>query len=206
MYEHNITYVDRKIINHFKKVDPVLFKAFANFGILVVEPIDSKGYFKRLCREIINQQLSDKVGDIIYLRFEALFSGDDVNPKKVFKFTEEDLRSTGMSYSKVRFIRGLAKEILDGNLILDNLEAQDNDYITSNLTKVKGIGKWTAEMFLIFCLGREDIFSFGDLGLKKAIINLYNLKNPKREDLEIIVNKWSPYKSYACRILWKTLD
>lgn len=198
--------MDKKVVDHFKKVDSVLFKAYSDYGMQeITELIKPKDYFRKLCQEIIKQQLSNKVGEVLCSRFTALFLRGIPTPAEVDKLTEDDLRKIGMSYGKARYIKGLAKDILDEKLVLADLETARDTYIVENLTRVKGIGIWTAEMFLIFAIGRENIFSLGDSGLKKAVVNLYNLQNPSKEEILVIANKWSPYKSFACRILWKSL-
>jgi DNA-3-methyladenine glycosylase II len=111
-----------------------------------------------------------------------------------------------MSHAKVNSLKDLSQKIENGEIILEEIEQKDNETIISELTRVKGIGPWTAEMFLIFALNREDVFSFGDLGLKNAIKKIYNLQDIPNLEIEKIISKWSPYKSYACRILWRSLD
>ncbi len=112
-----------------------------------------------------------------------------------------------MSWSKVRFVRDLADKVSAKFIQLPQLAQLSNEEVITELTKVKGIGPWTAEMFLMFTLGREDVFSFGDLGLAKAIQKLYNLKQkPTRKQLEKITKKWSPYRTHAALVLWKSLD
>ena len=108
---------------------------------------------------------------------------------------------------KVKYIKDLAQKTLDKTLDLSKLTNMTDGDVLTELTKVKGIGPWTAEMFLMFTLGREDVFSHGDLGLKNAIKKLYGFKkDPSKKQVEKIVNKWSPYRTFACRILWKSLE
>lgn len=164
-------------------------------------------YFSDLCEAIINQQLSDKVATVIFARYKKLFLGEKVTPKSVLKISDEKIRAIGLSYSKISFIKDLAQKIQIGELKLENLAGLDNEKVIAELVKVKGIGPWTAEMFLMFSLGREDIFSHGDLGLRRAIQKLYALKKePTEKQTERISKKWSPYRTYACMILWSSLD
>ena len=112
-----------------------------------------------------------------------------------------------MSHAKARYLKHLAEEIVHGDLPIFHLNSMTDQEIISKLTKVKGIGPWTAEMFLMFTLGRDDVFSFGDLGLKKAVIKIYGFKkDPTRKQIEKIISSWSPYKTYASRILWASLE
>lgn len=199
--------MDTKAKAHFKKVDPILFEALLkldNLELMITRV--PKEYFAALCREIIAQQLNGRVAQIIFERFKALFPRKKITSQYLLNLKSEALRATGMSNSKVAFLKDLAEKVQSRALHLQKLQSLDNEQVIEELTKVKGIGRWTAEMFLIFCLGREDVFSFGDLGLNKAIKTIYKLENASNQDLEIIVAKWSPYKSYACRILWRALD
>lgn len=199
--------MDTKIINHFKKADPVLFSALKKIEnlptILAREPED---YFISLANEIVSQQLSGKVANVIFDRFKNLFSNKKISPRRVIKVRHERLRSTGMSNAKARFIKDLADKIYNKEVILEKLSKLENEEVIKELTKIKGVGPWTADMFLMFTLGRKDVFSFGDLGLRNAIKNLYKLENPTQEKLKKITKKWIPYRTYACLILWKSLD
>ncbi|MEK9143248.1 MAG: DNA-3-methyladenine glycosylase 2 family protein [Patescibacteria group bacterium] len=160
-----------------------------------------------LCDDIIGQQLSSKVADVLIVRFHKLFPGNRITPRAVLALSEETLRGTGMSWSKTRFIRDLAQHVLTKSIQLDQLAKLSDQDVIKELTKVKGIGPWTAEMFLMFTLGREDVFSYGDLGLRNAIKKLYGFKkDPTIKQMEKIVNKWKPYRTYAARILWKSLE
>ncbi len=191
-------------IKHFKKTDPVLYEL-----AISIEPLTpmlpSSEHFTRLCRSIVGQQLSVKAAQTIFTRFQNLFD-DKITPEKVLKINKEKLRACGISYSKIGYIKDLSQKIIDKSLDLENINNLDNETIIKNLTMVKGIGPWSAEMFLMFSLGRPDVFSTGDLGLKNAIKNLYKLKEVSNKDLFAISAKWSPYRTYACMILWKSLD
>ncbi|OGK23165.1 hypothetical protein A2954_00560 [Candidatus Roizmanbacteria bacterium RIFCSPLOWO2_01_FULL_37_12] len=200
--------MDKKAIEHFKKVDAILHS--------IIEKIESlekwtkkhpNDYFVELCANIIGQQLSGKAADTIYTRFEKLFVGKKITPDKVLKIPDEKLRGVGMSWSKVKYVKDLAQKVNDKTLILDRLDKMSDIKVINELIKVKGIGPWTAEMFLMFTLGREDVFSHGDLGLRNAIKKLYKFKKePTKTQIEKIVKKWSPYKTYASRILWRSLE
>lgn len=198
----------KKILKHFRKNDPALYRYAIKVGNL--EPIkkDRTGnYFRRLCREIIGQQLSDKSSEAILGRFQKLFPKSKASPRKILLISHDQLRATGMAHAKARYIRNLAEEVTNGHLNFARLDSLTDEEVTEALTKVKGIGRWTAEMFLIFTLGREDVFSFGDLGLKKGLMKVYKLKSePERGKIEKIIQKWSPYKSFGARIVWKSLE
>lgn len=194
----------KKIADHFRRNDPVLFAVLQKVGIITLRK--STNPFEDLVKQIINQQLSDKAGETIYQRFKKLFPKGKITPKGVLKIPTQKLRKTGPSTQKIRYIKGLAGNIVKGELVLKQLEDLDDEAVIIELTKIKGIGRWTAEMFLMLSLSREDIFSHGDLGLMKGIKRLYNLEKPSREEVEKIAIKWSPYRSYASHILWRSLD
>jgi DNA-3-methyladenine glycosylase II len=200
--------MDKKIIEHFKKVDSQLHALIAKIETL--EQWHRKhhlDYFIELCGNIIGQQLSGKAADTIFARFEKLFDGKKISPENVLNIPDQKLRDVGMSWSKVKYVKDLAQKISDNELKLEELDNLKDEEVIKSLTKVKGIGPWTAEMFLMFTLGREDVFSHGDLGLKNAMKKLYKLKKePARKQIEKIVEKWKPYRSYASRILWKSLE
>lgn len=199
--------MEKIILAHFRSADPTLFSLIEKLTLQKLSKRPPAKYFHSLCHEIIGQQLSGKVADVLCDRFDKLFGKNKVTPENVLKFSEEKLRAIGMSWAKARFIRDLAQKVSAKFVKLDQLDQISNDEVIRELTKVKGIGPWTAEMFLMFTLGREDVFSFGDLGLKKAIMKLYTLKRePSRKQLEKISSKWSPYRTHAALVLWKSLD
>jgi len=200
--------MNKKVIKHFKKNDKVLFSAIEKVGpVKVLEKSEPQTYFIKLCREIIGQQLNGKVAKIIFSRFENLFSNKRTTPHKVLNIPHETLRGVGMSHAKARYVRNLAEIVVAKELNFDDFENFDNEQVVGELCKVKGIGPWTAEMFLMFTLAREDVFSYGDLGLRKAVEKLYGFKAcPTREQIEEIAIKWAPYRTYACLVLWESLD
>jgi len=198
----------KRIKSHFKKVDSVIYKVLVDMKLeLLREPKRSTGYFRKLCREIIAQQLASKAAHAIIARFYDLFERKRVTPDKVLVLTEQELRDVGMSWAKARYTRDLAQKVKDKEVRLNNLHNLDDELVIEELVKVKGIGSWTAEMFLIFTLGREDVFSHGDLGLRKALEKLYGFKDkPNEKQINKIVDKWSPYRSYGCLALWRSVD
>ncbi len=191
-------------IAYFKTADPKIYKLALTIKL---EPIEkSQDHFYHLCREIVGQQLSGKVARVIFSRFIDLFPNGVIDPKKVLKLSDKQIRACGMSSSKVAFIKDLAAKVVSGDVDLVRIDDLTDAEVVKHLTSVHGIGPWTAEMFLIFALGRPDVFSSGDLGLTKAVEKMYGVKSPSRKDLGKISEKWSPYRSYASRLLWKSLD
>lgn len=197
--------MDSKVIKHFKKADPILYEFIA-----LIEPIapfsqkNSDLYFEELCDSIVSQQLSGKAAATIFNRFKELFPKEKVTPKAVLKLSDEKLRSVGLSGAKTKYIKDLAQKVESGELDLSKLTSLSDDEIIEELIKVKGIGRWTVEMFLIFTLGREDVFSIGDLGLRNGLKKVYGEKTA--DEIEEIIKKWAPFRSYASRILWRVLD
>ncbi|HLL61118.1 MAG TPA: DNA-3-methyladenine glycosylase [Candidatus Nitrosocosmicus sp.] len=197
--------MNKKILEHFKKVDPILYSCAKK--VEIYEGNDLPDLYSHLCDAIISQQLSEKAGTTILNRFKALFPNNIITPEKVQELTVEEIRQAGLSYSKVSYIKDLAQKIVDKEVELNKLHEMNEDDVIKELTKVKGIGPWTAEMFLMFALKRDDVFSCGDLGLKRAIQKMYGFtKEPTTEEMLKISQKWSPYRTYACRILWKSLQ
>ncbi|OGK12135.1 hypothetical protein A3B40_04970 [Candidatus Roizmanbacteria bacterium RIFCSPLOWO2_01_FULL_37_16] len=197
--------MNKNVNEHFRKVDPILYAVIEKVGVF--GPKVSDDHFSELCEIIINQQLSDKAAATIFGRFRKLFPQEKITPQALLKLAAEKIRSCGTSNAKVSFLKDLAAKVLPEELRLDQLNKLSDDLIIKKLTKVKGIGPWSAEMFLMFSLGRDDVFSHGDLGLRNAIKKLYKFKKePTKKQIEKIVEKWKPYRTYACRILWKSLE
>lgn len=188
---------------HFKKHDPVLYEVAVSIDPFVLEK--SQDHFVRLVRSIVGQQLSVKAASTIWGRFEKLFK-KGITAEAILKLKDEKIRACGISYPKIKYIKDLADKVHTKQLLLDAFEEADEETIIDALTQVKGIGTWSAEMFLMFALGRPDVFSAKDLGLKNATIKLYGLKNPSENELLELSKKWSPFRTYACRILWESLD
>lgn len=196
---------DRKILRYLSK-DPVMRKLIKAYSLPTWHS-ETPNLFKNLVGEIINQQLSDKASATIFDRFVGLFGGKSFpEPSKILSVSDEKLRSSGISYSKVSYIKNIARAIEDGELDLENIHKLSDEEVIGQLTKIKGIGVWTAEMFLMFSLKRPDVFSFGDLGLRTAISRLYKVDRNDKDKIIKISNKWSPYRTIACRYLWASLD
>lgn len=201
--------MSKKIIAHFKKSDPklhkVLEKVYAIHGDELFNLTKKELLFDELVESIISQQLSVRASDAIYKRLIDLMPKKKLLPENILKTKDEDLRKAGLSFGKIKYLKDLAEKVKSGELDLNSLEKLENEEVIKELTKVKGIGRWTAEMFLMFALGRPDIFSHGDLGLKNAIKKIYGFDEYKVEVVEKIIIKWSPYRTYAARILWRSL-
>jgi DNA-3-methyladenine glycosylase II len=199
-----------KVVSYFNEVDPLMYSLLKDVKIDLLKRNDnSHEYFIKLCREIIGQQLSGKAAGSIIKRFDFLFKNEKISAKDVLEITDQQLRDVGMAWAKVRAIKELADKTVSKELKFNLYSKMDEEEIKENLIIVKGIGPWTVEMFLIFTLGREDVFSIKDLGLKKAVCNIYELdRKDKKIDEKIlkISSKWSPYRSYSSLALWKSLD
>ena len=197
----------RKVKTHFKKADPTIYSVLKNLQLNKwVKKRPASAYFAILCESIISQQLSDKAARTIYDRFLLQLPDKKVTPDAVLRIPDKKMRAAGMSWSKASYVKNLALATKNGELKLAALPKLPDDQVIQELIKVKGIGPWTAEMFLIFSLGREDVYSHGDQGLKTAITELYKLKSPTRARIERIVGKWKPYRSYGCIALWHSID
>jgi len=164
--------------------------------------------FESLIQSIVYQQLSGKAANAIYNRFLNYYGCTVPTPQQIISTPSETLRDKiGLSFKKIEYIKDLSSRISDGRLNLSLLSGMTDDEIVSELIQVKGIGRWTAEMFLIFCLGREDVMPIGDLGIRKAIQILYNLPQiPTPSSMLAISLPWKPYRSIATWYLWKSLD
>ncbi len=162
-------------------------------------------HFLDLIEIVIGQQLSMKAADSILKRFLTLFPAKP-KPDDVLKVSVEKLSAVGLSNSKANYVKNIAQAISTGTLLLDQLEKQTDDEIKKELIKIKGIGPWSAEMFLIFSLKRPDVFSVGDLGLRSAIEKLYGIKRDNLKEIEKLADSWRPHRSLASRLLWASLD
>jgi DNA-3-methyladenine glycosylase II len=193
--------------DHLSKNDPHLAPIIARFGLCAIEPHDD--YYRELVDSIISQQLSVKASATIVKRFVALFGDKFPTPEQILQRDIEELRAVGMSRSKANYVLDLALHIVEGKLQPKKLPSLPNDEVIRELVAVKGIGEWTAHMFLIFSLGRLDILATGDLGVRMAMKKLYSLDAaPKPDEMRAIADKftWHPYESIACWYLWKSLD
>lgn len=197
-------------LGHLRKADPVMGRLVKKIGPLDeakkrrARPKDSYG---ALLRSITGQQLSTKAAATIYGRVTDLFGGQTPSPDELLKADPEDLRKAGLSYAKIRYIRDLAEHVLSGELELDKLTKLPDEEVSAQLTAVKGLGQWTADMFLIFHLRRPDILPVGDLGVRRAVERAYGLPDlPDAARLSEIGEPWRPHRSLASLYLWASLD
>lgn len=194
-----------KARKHLQSVDAKLYSYVQR--ITIPDFTKRQDSFTELCDTIISQQLSGRAASTIFSRFVDLFLAKKITPEKLLKLSDEKIRSCGASWAKVRSLKDLARKVKDKIVNLEKLDVMSDDEVKNHLIQIKGIGPWSAEMFLMFSLGREDIFSFGDLGLKKGLMKVYGMKKePTQKQIEKIVSKWSPHRTYASRILWKCLE
>lgn len=163
-----------------------------------------------LCASIMSQQLSTKVADVIYKRFIALYGGKEPTPQQILDTPSETLRGIGLSNNKVSYIKNVAQFEIDFGMDAKKLGKMSNEEVIDYLVVIKGVGRWTVEMLLMFALGREDVFAVDDLGVQNAMIQLYKLDNTDKkklkEDMLRLSKKWSPYRTFACIHLWRWKD
>lgn len=162
-----------------------------------------------LCYSIISQQLSTKVATVISNRFTGLY-GEEPTPQQIVDTPFEKLRGVGMSNAKANYVQNVARFEMEQGMDHKKLAKMSNEEVIEYLTQIKGVGRWTTEMLLMFALCREDIFAIDDLGIQNAMIGLYKLdrtdKKKFKEDLLRISKKWSPYRTYACMYMWQWKD
>jgi DNA-3-methyladenine glycosylase II len=169
-----------------------------------------KKVYLHLCASIISQQLSTKVAKVIYQRFLNLYGSKQPSAEQIAATPIETFRSIGFSNAKASYVHNVCKFFIDNKITDAQLNKLTNEEIIALLTQIKGVGKWTVEMILMFTLGREDVFAVDDLGIQQSITKLYNLdgtdKKLMKEKMLLISKKWSPYRTYACRYLWGWKD
>ena len=163
-----------------------------------------------LCASIMSQQLSVKVADVIYKRFIALYDGKEPTPQQILDTPFENLRGIGLSNAKVGYVKNVAQFEIEFGMDAKKLGKMTNEEVIAYLVVIKGVGRWTVEMLLMFALGREDVFAVDDLGIMNAMVNLYKIdtadKKKVKEDMLRLSAKWSPYRTYACVHLWRWKD
>jgi DNA-3-methyladenine glycosylase II len=194
----------RKAIHHLKKCDPVLCGIIERVGAFRMEYDPPE--FHSLAEAIVYQQLHGKAAVTIFKRFTAL-AGEPLTPEGILKLTDEQLRSVGLSKQKSSYLKDLAAKTAAGALDFSKLLEMPDADVIEHLTQVKGIGVWTAQMFLMFTLKRPDVLPTGDYGVQAAMKKHYRKrKMPKPKDMEKIARAWAPYRSVACWYLWRSLD
>lgn len=164
----------------------------------------------RLMASIMSQQLSTKVAKVIYRRFIEIYHGEEPGPQQVLDTSFETLRGIGLSNAKVNYVQNVARFCIEHDITDTKLLALTNEEIIDLLTQIKGVGKWTVEMLLMFTLGREDVFAADDLGIQQAMMKAYKIpandKKMLKEKMLQISAKWTPYRTYACMHLWNWKD
>ena len=192
-------------LEHLSSADARLGTIIGSVGKWSIQM--QKDPFQSLVEAIIYQQLAGRAADAIYARFLKIYGGRFPSPAKLLTTKDAKLRAAGLSSRKAGYIKDLALHVQDGRLELDKLASMSDEEVIEQLVSVKGIGRWTAEMFLIFCLGRPDVLPIGDLGLRRAMQNAYSLPDlPEPAAMRDIAKCWKPYCSVATWYMWKSLE
>jgi DNA-3-methyladenine glycosylase II len=192
-----------KALKHLAKTDPMMKKIIAHAGEIRITPTDD--YFKCLVYNIISQLVSSKAADTVIARLNAYVS-DLVDPATLAQIDTETYRTFGIGPQKSAYIRGLAQSFIDEADQFEGLHLLPDREVVKRLSSLKGIGKWTAEMFLIFGLARLDVFAPDDLGLKNAMIRHFDIgPDPSKKELVAYAERWAPYRSVASILLWRSL-
>jgi DNA-3-methyladenine glycosylase II len=201
--------VDRAT-RHLRRSDPVMRELIKRLGPIDLEarrrgrPTDPYGM---LMRSIVGQQLSTKAAASIFRRLTELWGGRTPTPQELLDADPEAIRGAGLSRPKVAYLRSLAEHVLSGELEIDRFHELADHEIVAELTAVKGLGRWTADMFLMFHLSRPDVLPVGDLGLRRAFENVYELPHsPAAEEMEKLAEPWRPYRTLGSLYLWRSLD
>ncbi len=194
----------RKAVNHLKRSDPVLSALIERVGPCRME--FGPPEFHSLAEAIIYQQLNGKAAVTIFKRFAAL-AGEPLTPEGILRLTPAQMRSVGLSKQKSSYLKDMAQRAVGGELDFSRLPPMADREVIKHLTQVKGVGVWTAQMFLMFTLKRPNVLPTGDFGVQMAIKKHYRKRKlPKPEQMEKIAKPWEPYRSVACWYLWKSLD
>ncbi len=194
-------------LDHLNK-DRKLAKIIANAAIPTLEKRNH--IHLRICASIISQQLNTKVAAVIYQRFLDLFKSKNPSALEILEMDFETLRSIGLSNAKTNYVRNVCTFFVENKVSDKSIHKMEDEELIDFLVQIKGIGRWTAEMILMFTLGREDVFAVDDLGIQQAMTKLYKLDNSDKKSLKVqmlkIAEKWKPYRTYACRYLWSWKD
>ncbi len=188
---------DKKLAPILRTVTPYVLKKRKNICL-------------RLCASIMSQQLSTRVAEVIFKRFLELYDGNEPTPQQIIETPFDKLRAVGLSNAKVNYVQNVAKYLLENGKDDKAINKMSDDEVIDFLTRIKGVGRWTVEMLLMFTLGREDVFAVDDLGIQQAMTKIYKLdasdKKAMKEKMLKISAKWAPYRTYACFYLWKYKD
>ena len=195
----------RSPLQHLKKSDPVIAAIIQRVGPFKLQYREPN--FETLVRSIVYQQLSGRVASVIFNRLHTAAGEEQLTPAGIMKLRPERMRKLGLSGQKTLYIRELAKHTKRGTVVFEALPGFDAAAVVEHLTRVKGIGVWTAHMFLMFALRRNDVLPVGDLGIRAAMKKAYGLDDlPKPAEMEKIAAAWKPYTSVACWYLWRSLE
>ena len=198
-------------LEELRQADPKIADLIGRFGS-PEEVLQRRGRrpgdaYGALLRAIVGQQLSTKAARTIFERLVTLFGGRTPTPRELLDIDPEELRGVGLSRAKAAYLRDLAEHVEDGELDLERLPELPDDEVAEQLTAIKGLGQWTADMFLIFHLGRPDVLPVGDLGIRRAVQVQYGLDElPAPDELRRVAEAWRPHRSLACLYLWRSLD
>ncbi len=188
---------DKKLVPILRTVTPYELKKRKNICL-------------RLCASIMSQQLSTRVAEVIFKRFLELYDCNEPTPQQIIDTPFDKLRAIGLSNAKVNYVQNVAKYLLENGTDDKAINKMTNEEVITFLTQIKGVGRWTVEMLLMFTLGREDVFAVDDLGIQQAMTKVYKLdaadKKGMKEKMLKISAKWAPYRTYACFYLWKYKD
>jgi DNA-3-methyladenine glycosylase II len=190
---------------HLSRADPVMRRIVKAVGPCLLKPGARGDNFTTILRAIVGQQLSAKAAETIWQRMIAIHpNGRKVHPEDILTATHKQLRAAGLSNAKVSYVKDLAERVLNGELQLARIGRFDDERIVADLVAVKGVGRWTAEMFLIFKLGRPDVWPVDDLAIRNAVTRAYNLE-PTKSNLASVAEPWRPWRSVASWYLWRSL-
>ncbi len=200
----------RKAIAALREADPVMARLIDEHATVVRRDLRRErtgDAYGALLRSIVGQQLSTKAASTIYGRMIEIFGGHVPTPKQLLAVDPDEIRAAGLSRPKIAYLRDLAQHVEDGTLELDRLDELPDEEVSAQLTAIKGLGQWTADMFLMFHLRRPDVLPVGDQGIRRAVQVQYRMRklpDPKR--LEKVARPWRPHRTLACLFLWSSLD
>jgi DNA-3-methyladenine glycosylase II len=205
-----LTLAGRKAVAALREADPVMARLIDEHATVVrrdlrrERPGDAYG---ALLRSIVSQQLSTKAASTIYGRMLDIFGGHAPTPRQLLAADPDEIRAAGMSRPKIAYLRDLAQHVEDGTLELDRLDELPDEEVSAQLTAIKGLGQWTADMFLMFHLRRPDVLPVGDQGIRRAVQVEYRMRKlPEPKRLEKVARPWRPHRTLACLFLWSSLD
>ncbi len=197
----------KRAITHLRKADPRLSAVIDAVGSCTFAPAEHLAHFTAISRSIVFQQLSGKAATTIYNRFAALFPDETPTAKALSEISDEQLRGVGLSRQKTGYLRDFAARVNSGEVPIDSLHELSDEEIIKALVSVKGIGRWTAQMFLMFRLGRPDVLPDLDLGIQKGIQRAYRMRKlPTPKRVMEVGAKWAPHRTIASWYLWRSLD